>query len=154
MHPDPEIIFVFRRSFFVLRFLCIQGLVSCIFFSGCSTVKKIQHFSELMTLKRYSEAQDAISRDVEMQDRLFNELRQEIETGKFNYSNAKCVKKRFGVPVFKRIKEYKGQAAEQWLYRYAKDFKGDRVYMYFDGTGKLIDLEYMKISGGQPQNEE
>jgi hypothetical protein len=97
--------------------------------------------SQLLTLKRYSESQDKISKEVEAQNKMFDELQAAVESGQFTCQSAREVKRRFGDPVFKRKVDYQGQTAQQWLYRYAKDFDGSKIYMYFDDHGALINLE-------------
>lgn len=104
---------------------------------------------QLLTLKGYSDSQDRIKKDVEQQNKMFDELVQEIQDGEFDYETAEQVFKRFGDPVYRREAEYEGQTLEQWLYRYAKDFSGDKVYIYFNGTGQLVNFEYVK---GQKTN--
>ena len=120
------------------------SLWSVIFFSGCSPVKKIQHLSQLLMLKNYVESQGEIGKAVKQQDALFDEMRSEIEEGSFRYLDQRQILQRFGDPVFKRATEYQGKSAMQWLYRYAKDFDGDKVYLYFDDGGKMIDFEYIE----------
>ena len=130
-------------SSFFLKFVLV---CLCVLTSGCSMVKKIQHMSQLLTLKHYSEEQEAIAQDVDEQNRLFEELLQEIKTGKFVYQSLREIEQRFGPPVFIRPSEYQGQPAEQRLYRRSRDFSGRKVYMYFDGEGKLIGFEQTKNS--------
>lgn len=128
----------FRKAMTFLLFPALFGLCS-----GCSTVKKIQHLSPLLTLKNYSDEQEKIAFYVERQDRLFDELVAAIKAGSFTEKKAKEIRARFGNPVFVRPMEYQGAAREQWLYRYAKDGKGDKVYFYFDTDGNLLDFVYV-----------
>ena len=138
--------FPLRSTLYALRFPCALVLLcSCAFlFSGCSFVKKVQHMPQLLTLKRYSESQDKIAKEMEEQNRLFDEMAAEIEQGTFSYQTARQVRRRFKDPVFRREAEYHGQMLEQWLYRHGKDFSGDKVYFYFDGKGNLAGRDYVK----------
>lgn len=134
-----------QSSLITLHLTCVLCLVSSVL-SGCSTVKKIQHLSQLLTIKRYSDGQDQITRDVTAQNKMFDEMIVEIGRGGFNYKTAEEVFDRFGEPIFARDTEYQGVMTEQWLYRYAKDFKNEhgKVYCYFDDEGKLINFDYIK----------
>lgn len=98
---------------------------------------------QLLTMKGYADGQGRIARDVEREDRLFDELVHEIIEDRFQYKKAGKIEKRFGSPIFKRPAMYQGRELEEWLYRYAKDFEGNKVYMYFDEQGKLVDFEYV-----------
>jgi len=122
-------------------FVCCLVSVVCVF-SGCSTVKKIQHMPRLLTLKRYSDSQDRIAEEAREQNRLFDEMAAEIERGEFSCRTARQVRRRFKEPVFAREVTRNGRTLEQWLYRHVKDFSGDRVYMYFDEKGSLVDLNF------------
>lgn len=133
------------RSLFGLRSSCVLVLLcSCVLFAGCTTIKKVQNMSQLLRLKDYSESQEEIAKDVETQNQMFDEMVEKIEAGRFGYATAKDVFEQFGAPVFLRVMEFEGEIAEQWVYRYAKDFGGDKVYVYFDESGKLINFDYMK----------
>lgn len=131
---------LFWRALFTLHLFVV-----CL--SGCSTVKKIQHLPQLLTLKSYSDSQGSIKKEAEQADKMFDELVVEIEAGQFDYQTAAQVEKRFGEPVFKREAEYQGKMCGQWLYRYTKDFDGDsgKVYMYFDNDGMLMNVDYVKL---------
>ena len=127
-----------------LRSTLFVIIVSCVLFSGCTTVKKIQHMPQLLTLKRYSESQQQIDADAKQRNELFDQLVGEIEQGVFDYDTAYKIEKRFGAPIFSRDVDFKGVMREQWLYRYEKDFSGNRVYIHFDDDGGLVDVEYVK----------
>jgi len=127
-----------RKAIALLFFPALLGL-----FSGCSTVKKIQHMGPLLTLKSYSDEQEKISSYVEHQDQLFDELVAAVKAGTFVEKTDKEIRAHFGDPVFSRPAEYQGQTHQQWLYRYAKDRQGDKVYLYFDSDGSLLDFMYV-----------
>jgi hypothetical protein len=136
--------FSLRSALCALLFPCVLvPLCLCILLSGCSTVKKVQHLPQLLTLKDYSDSQERLSEEVGKSDNLFNEMVEEIESGNFAYQTSRQIERRFGEPVFKREREYQGRTCEQWLYRHAKDFSGDKVYVYFD-DGQLINVEHDK----------
>lgn len=133
-----------RRISLWLTLFTLHLFVVCL--SGCSTVKKIQHLPQLLTLKNYSDSQGSIKKEAEQADKMFDELVVEIEAGQFDYQTAAQVEKRFGDPVFRREAACQAQACEQWLYRKAKDFSGEdgKVYLYFNNEGQLVDFEYVK----------
>jgi len=137
--------------FYSLSRTSYVSIVCCLFLmfllSGCSTAKKIQHLPQLLTIKHYADSKAQIEKDVEKQDRLFDELIQEIGNDPFRYETADQIEERFGSPIFKRQKESHGKMLVEWLYRYQKVFDGDKVYMYFDEQGKLVNLEYVKQKG-------
>ena len=62
------------------------------------------------------------------------------------YADVVSMRTTFGEPIMKRSLLVNGQPHEQWVYRYALISKAkDKVYLYFDGQGKLIRCEKEKI---------
>jgi len=122
----------------VVYVLCF---VLCVFFSGCSFVKKMQHLPQLLTLKRYSQEQSDLSEEVKKQNQQFDALLASISGGGFKeYKTAVRVRREFGSPVFSRVTERDARPVEEWLYRYATKYKDtDKVYLYFDFQGNLLD---------------
>ncbi len=124
--------------------VCVLCPVSCAFFAGCGFVKKMQHLPQLLTLKRHSEEQAEISQEVVEQNQRFDRLAASIKDGSFEkYTGAVDVRRDFGSPVFSRVVERDSRPVEEWLYRYATEFKDtDKVYLYFDFKGALLDSVY------------
>jgi len=112
--------------------------VGVLFLSGCSSSGRMQR---LMTLKNLAKEQKQIGSYVEEQDQKFEKLLARIQEGELDeYVDRKGIKRAFGDPVYVKPVQRNGQAQEQWLYRYATQFFGsEKVYLYFDESGKLMD---------------
>ncbi len=111
-----------------------------IIFSGCA---KLAHLEQLLTLKAVSDNRDYQAQYVEEQNKKFEALLAAVKNNSLleNYPHKKMIVKNFGEPVFSREVEHKGQSLELWLYRYATQYFGsEKVYLYFDETGKLLDF--------------
>ena len=106
---------------------------------GCA---KLAHLEQLLTLKAVSDNRDAQKKFVEEQNKRFEELLEIVKKDSLrNYPDKKSILKNFGEPVFTRDIVRHGQPLELWLYRYAtKYFGSEKVYLYFDETGKLVDF--------------
>ena len=133
-----------RVSFLEGRGLLLLSFIFYAAMSGCSMAKKVQHLSELLTLKDYADSQDDIATDAAQQNQMFDEMVAVIQAGQFDYQTRDAVMARFRHPVFRREVEYEGHVCEQWVYRHIRDFSGDKVYLYFDGQGQLMTMEYIK----------
>lgn len=133
--------FSFLKKYVLVFVLCP---VSCFFFTGCGFFKKMQHLPQLLTLKKYSEEQTEISQEVIEQNQRFDRLVASIKDGSFGkYTGAVDVRRNFGSPVFARVVERDRRPVEEWLYRYATEYKDtDKVYLYFDFKGVLLDSVY------------
>lgn len=133
--------FSFFKKYVITGILCS---VPCAFFPGCGFVKKVQHLPQLLTLKRYSDEKTEISQEVIEQNQRFDRLAAGIKNGSFKkYAAAAAVRRDFGSPVFARVVERDGRPVEEWLYRYAAGYKDtDKVYLYFDFKGALLDSVY------------
>lgn len=108
---------------------------------GCA---KVAHINELMTLKAYSDNQDAQHRYVEKQAGQFEKLLAAVEDGSISqYKNQRSFLTHFGEPVLSRDVERNGQSCVLWLYRYAvRAATSPKVYLYFDQKKDLIGWEY------------
>ncbi len=118
-------------------------LIAFIFLSGCA---KLTHLQELLTLKSYSDDQALQDRYIERQDRQFEELLQTVQgkKGLSEYPTKTSFMRHFGEPIYIKAMEKNGQVLEQWLYRYQmKYFESDKVYVYFDSQGNLVDWIYV-----------
>jgi len=111
--------------------------------TGCRT---LEHLDELLTLKDYSESKDATDSYVKNQDAKFEELLKAVNDGTIDkYKTKKTFKIAFGEAVFEREIEKDGKALNECLYRYStKYFESDKVYVYFDEKGMLIEWKLVK----------
>ena len=98
-----------------------------------------------MTLKDLSEEGDSQDRYAEGQDHKFGLLVEAVKSKTLKlYSHKNKIIKTFGEPVFVEEVTRDGQGVEKWLYRYTKEFfYSEKVYLYFDHEGKLINWEYI-----------
>lgn len=118
----------------------VAGLFLACALSGCA---KLAHLQELLTLKGLSDNQAAQQKYVEKQDKRFEQLLEAVKANRMNeFSDQKAFLKAFGEPIFKKSTDTSGQ---KWLYRYtAKLFGSEKVYLYFDQSGKLLNYEHVK----------
>ena len=108
--------------------------------SGCVLLTKSE---QLLTLKRYGDSQDEIQRYVDRQNKLFNKLLDDLDTGKLQPGISKTIFiRRYGDPVISRESD-DPSIEEVLLYRHPTNyFSSDKVYAYFDKSGKLVRWEY------------
>jgi len=120
-------------------------ILSCLivfFASGCAIFTKTEG---ILTLKRYSDGQVQIQRYVDRQEKFFDKLVEDLKNDKLQpgISKRKFMRS-YGVPILSRAGGDPGE--EVLLYRYpTKYFNSDRVYAYFDQSGKLIRWEYKPV---------
>jgi len=96
-----------------------------------------------MTLKRVGDSQAEIERYLTRQQELFKQLVHDLKQEKLRkgISKRRFIKS-YGDPVLTRRDESHPQQ-EILLYRHPTEyFTSDRVYAYFDETGKLVRWEY------------
>ena len=126
----------------------IIGLTAVVLLSGCA---KLAHMNELLTLKAVSDQQAALDSYVEKQDGKFKLLLAAVEDRSIEkYKRKDAIVRKFGEPVFCENVEHKGEKAEFCLYRYTKKyFNSDKVYFYFDASGKLVDWEHIPLNADE-----
>ena len=101
----------------------------------------VGHLDEALALKGLSDERDAQARDVEAQDRKFDELLERVLAGddlKTFHRKADFIS-HFGAPVLedKTILE-DGEEGRRLLYRRSVQyFNGTRVLVFFDASGEL-----------------
>ncbi|OQX78858.1 MAG: hypothetical protein B6D56_08195 [Candidatus Omnitrophica bacterium 4484_70.1] len=124
---------VWRLSFV---FLFFSGVVSC---SSPS-----QYVEPLLTLKALSESQQDIQQYLERQEKLFGKLKEDVKNKRLPLNISKqTVVATYGEPVLCKRVSGKILAKEVFLYRHpTRYFSSDRIYLYFDATGKLIYWKY------------
>ena len=112
-----------------------------LFLSGCA---KLQHMDQLLTLKGVADEQKRQQSYIEKQDKKFEQLRESVQTDKIKkFSNQKQILSKFGQPSYGRSVEKNGQTLELWVYRYmVQYFSSDKVNLYFDSDGKLVESAY------------
>jgi hypothetical protein len=109
-------------------------------FSGCA---KLEHLDELLTLKSYSDEQEAITRTVKAQDAKFDQLLTAARGGTLKTCGWRTeVLKQFGPPIYEKETACARGPCHVWLYRYATEFSNTpKVYISFDKTGRLMDYQ-------------
>ena len=109
---------------------------------------------ELLTLKAYSEGKDDQAKYVAERDKQFEQLLEHVKAGTLDqeFSTDRKIAEAFGPPILTRNVEWENQPVVLWLYRYqVKYFNSDKVYLYFDAQGNLIDAH--DISGPSEPEE-
>ena len=112
---------------------------SFVFLYGCSSL------SQLLTLKSYGDNQALQEKYAEMQDTNFEKLVKVAQSNLLlDYPDKKSFLRNFGDPIYTKNLTKKGQLLEEWLYRYAaRFFNSEKVYLYFDRDGKLVDFKHI-----------
>jgi hypothetical protein len=111
---------------------------------GCT---KLKHFPQLVTLKKYSDEQDATDLYVDSQEENFRLMKEEMERGVFGqYTDKTQVEKIFGEPLFAKTGMFEGANAEIWMYRRPVNYgDSDKAYLYFDDKGQLKTYELQRF---------
>ena len=140
---------MFKIKLMNIKFLSFLGILF-LFPMGCA---KLQHMDELLTLKGIADEQKRQARYVQEQDQRFEKLRAVVQSGQIKkFSNQKQIASKFGQPIYTKTIEKDSQTLELWIYRYSvKYFDSDKVYLYFDQEGKLVDSVYEEPSAPTPQ---
>ena len=130
------------------KFLLI--LVVLFFTAGCA---KLAHLDQLLILKGMDDEQKQQRRYVEAQDKRFEKIRDAVQNGQIQkFSNQKQIAAKFGQPVYRETTQKDNQDLDLWVYRYTvKYFDSDKVYLYFDKEGKLVDSVYEQPPVEAPQ---
>ena len=120
--------------------------------SGCA---KARHLDQLLTLKNLADEQDQMKEYVQEQDQNFERMLEEARAGTLDqYSNKRKIQRTFGDPVYVRNVTKDDQELESWLYRYAtKYFGAEKIYLYFDFDGNLVESEYKEGTDGKSGQE-
>ena len=118
-------------------------LLGALFLTSCA---KLAHIDELLTLQDLSIEQDKQIKFVEAQDKKFGLLLSAIENNALDrYPDQKSFLKDFGPPVYVKKITRGNQQLEKWVYRYStKAFGSEKVYAYFDQSGKLVEWDHIK----------
>ena len=118
--------------------LIVMLVISC----GCT---KVKHLPQLLTLKAYSGEQESIENYVHTQDDLFAQMLADINSGDIKlFTTKEEFLGRYGDPIYEKEEQHDGVFVRKLLYRNQKEFFGsEKVYLYFDEQGRLLNLEYI-----------
>jgi hypothetical protein len=110
-----------------------------VFIAGCSTV------SGLDRIKALSLSRDEQEATIEKQDQEFKQLLNDFSSGKLEKGTSKDkVIQAYGEPIL--IKEIKNDSStnQEWMYRHPAQFFGsEKVFLYFNSKGELVDSRYV-----------
>lgn len=111
--------------------------------SGCA---KVQHLDQLLTLKAMSEEGERQDKYIASQDKKFKQLLSDIQNNNLKKDlHKKAAVKKYGDPINETLATRQDQDTTMLLFRYAmKPFDSEKVYLYFDKDGRLIDWEYVE----------
>jgi len=116
-------------------------ILTVISLTGCT---KARYLPQLLTLKEYSDEQEAVDNYVDEQDNKFEFLVEEVKSkAAYNFKDEDSFLSVYGEPIFSRMEEEEGIKKKVLLYRKSKEFFGaDKVYVFFDEDGKLLEIDY------------
>ena len=128
-----------------LSLFCFQGLVFCIFLTGCA---KLQHLPQLLTLKAMDEEGTGMAQEIERHDKKFEELIALYKANKlYDYPTKKSVRKHFGEPIQEKEVLQGDAIVDRWLYRRSVEKEGaEKLYLFFTKDGKLMSFDYVPAS--------
>ena len=117
-------------------------ILSFMMLSGCA---KLAHLQELLTLKDVADNHAFQKKYVHQQNDNFKKLLEAVQNNSLtNGSDTISITKTFGDPILTKEIERDGQNLQRWLYRRAdKLYNAEKVYLYFDSTGKLVNWEHI-----------
>ena len=123
----------------MFKFIILSAFI-VIYLEGCSSLR---YTEQLLVLKRLSDSQRNINNYLGEQEKFFEKLLADIKKEKIELGTSKDdFLTNYGKPVLIR-KDFKKSMGEVFLYRYpTKYFNSDKVYVYFDRFGKLVNLEH------------
>ena len=110
--------------------------------TGCA---KLSHLPQLLTLKAYSENKDEQQDYVQKHDTNFEKLLKAVADNSLAQDkDKKSVLREFGDPILTQRLVRDNVTVDRLLYRYAtKYFDSEKVYIYFDKKGKLLDWKHV-----------
>jgi len=124
------------------------SLLSKLFFLACVVVCcgcSLRHVSEIRRVQAVGANMDEQKKYVKEANERFEKLLAAIETNQMSlYLTQQDFLKAFGVPIFEEKHDNNKDYAELWLYRYCEKMRGsEKVYLYFDASGKLLKWEHL-----------
>ena len=113
--------------------------------AGCMQLKMLPHLDQAMTLQALSKDGDAQHKFVVETDRNFDAFQEAMRSGAIKkYKTSTQITKAFGLPITAKVVEKDGKLLHRWLYRYALQKTGpQKIYIYFNADGQLMDWEYI-----------
>ncbi len=125
--------FSLLSKFFI--FVCV---ILC---SGCS----LRHVSEIRRVQAAGANSDEQKKYVRDVNANFEKLLAATRSGEISqYATQEDFLRTFGPPIFEKKAGINQDYALLWLYRYCEKMKGsEKVYLYFDTSGKLLQWEYI-----------
>lgn len=116
---------------------------------GCS---KLSRLPQLLTLKSAGDNRDLQKKHITRERESFQKVLAAYKDNTLpNYPDKRSVLKVFGAPLLVRDTVRGEQPVERWLYRDPlKSFESEKVYLYFDQTGKLTEWEYVQPKPKSP----
>jgi hypothetical protein len=127
-----------------IKKIFIFAILACfmIGWQGCLFREDVH---ELLALKSVGDSQKQIDYYLTREDKLFARLLNDVKRGRLRpgiYKRSFIA--RYGDPVLSKELPSSAEAADVLLYRYStKYFTSDKVYAYFDTSGKLTRWEYV-----------
>lgn len=127
------------RNLFLFQIIFLT--VALLGLNGCSL---LQHYEQLMALKRIGDSQREIELYLKAQEEGFYKLKQDLKTKKLKIGvPQEEILARYGEPVLSKEVKDKPQIQQVFLYRHPTNyFTSDKIYLYFDKNRKLVSFEY------------
>lgn len=131
-------------SGFPVLFLC-----SCVFvllcsqLTGCTQLKQVQHLEPLLTLKDYSDENQAQGEWIDQEEAKFGLILEAARDGSIkSFHTKESVREQFGDPVVIENTERNSLPVEQWLYRHPiQKLAFEKVYLFFGADERLVRYE-------------
>ncbi|MCK4809680.1 MAG: hypothetical protein KAS99_01930 [Candidatus Omnitrophica bacterium] len=119
--------------------------------SGCTAIR---YSEQLLTLKAIGKSQREIQQYLDKQERLFYQLTEDIKNKRLKPGISKVkIIRTYGDPILSKAVDNDPSIKERLLYRRPmRAFTSNRIYLYFNNSGKLSYWEYMPFSGGDPES--
>lgn len=118
----------------------ISFFFTAVLLAGCNA----RHVTEIMRLQDAASNKKEQVCSIRSINKRFDALLEAVRDKTIDtYRTKEDFLEHFGEPIF--VKRYidPDEHAERWLYRYAEDFwKSDKIYIYFDAQGKVVQWEY------------
>ncbi len=132
-------------KYLLLGFILVLGY-------GCSTVTNMD---KLLQVNALAENQAGQQKIVEQQNKKFEALLKVVKNNQLaQYSDKRSILKAFGEPIFMQTTKDGEIVTEKWMYRYSEKIMGsEKVYLYFDASGKLIDFKHVPLKVNETKPE-
>ena len=120
----------------------VWAMLPLVFLVGCG--KRVEG---LLALKKVSDAQAQMAKEVSEVNQRFDKLLSDIQKGRLSTEYSRqAIARRYGPPILSERYTLDHQDAERWLYRYGTEFfASERFYFYFDVSGRLKYWEHVPV---------